>query len=330
MKFVVYERYVDDLELTASRQAELAMNKHGVIAIWCARLVWALLPVTIGDALGDALDGWSTGSARTAAALCWAAWAAGLVALLAPRPWGLTYLRIAAPAVSAVAIAAAFSAPAASATLAVSGAIVASVLVLSARVAQTTGNALAYGDETRYPLRIPTPLLVTLVPLAIAVAVVGVATGPLLLADDRVVPGIVACAIGVPAVVFASRSLHSLSKRWVVLVPAGLVVVDPLALTEPTLVRREQIASLGRGSRRQIATTTLDLTLGTTFTPTLLETREPVNFTRRQGRAVAEMTPTTSALVVPVLVADLLAAAAARRIPVQPAAMPPPSTISPS
>ncbi|HEX5097316.1 MAG TPA: hypothetical protein VFX21_14915 [Acidimicrobiia bacterium] len=306
------------------------MNKHGVIAIWCARLVWALLPVTIGDALGDALDGWSTGSARTAAVLCWAAWAAGEVALLAPRPWGLTYLRITAPAVTAIAIVAAFSAGAAPAALAVVGAIAATTLALSARVAQATGNALAYGDETRYPLRIPTPLLVTLVPLAIVVALASVAAGPLLLADERVPAGAVACVIGVPAVVLAVRSLHSLSKRWVVLVPAGLVVVDPLALTEPTLVRREQIASLSRAPRRQIATTTLDLTLGTTFTPTLLETREPVNFTRRRGRAGAEMVATMSVLVVPVLVRELLATAAARRIPVQPAAIPPPSTMSPS
>ena len=306
------------------------MNKHGVIAIWCARLVWALLPVTIGDALGDALDGWSTGSARMGAALCWAAWAAGVVALLAPRPWGLTYLRVAAPTALVVTVAAVFSTSAASATLAVAGAIVAAALTLSARVAQATGNALAYGDETRYPLRIPTPLLLTLVPLAVAVSAASVATGPLLLADGSVVGGVIACAIGAPAVVLASRSLHSLSKRWVVLVPAGLVVVDPLALTEPTLVRREQIASLSRASRRQIATTTLDLTLGTTYTPTLLETREPVVFTRRRGRAVAEMTKTMSVIVVPVLPGDLLATAATRRIPVQAAAMPPPSTTSPS
>jgi hypothetical protein len=306
------------------------MNKHGVIAIWCARLVWALLPVTIGDALGDALDGWSPGAARMAAALCWAAWAAGLVALLAPRPWGLTYLRIAAPTTAVVAIAAAFSAPAASATLAIVGAVTATALALSARVAQATGNALAYGDETRFPLHIPTPLLVTLVPLAVALAAASVALGPLLLADERIVAGVIACAAGVPVVVIAVRSLHSLSKRWVVLVPAGLVVVDPLALTEPTLVRREQIASLARAPRRQIAATTLDLTLGTTYTPVRLETREAVNFTRRRGRAVAEMTPTTSALVAPVLVGVVLASAAGRRIPVQPAAMPPPSTTSPS
>ena len=64
--------------------------------VWCARLSWALLPLAAGDALADALADWSRAGV-VATVLLWGAWAAGLVALLAPRPWGLTALRVVAP-----------------------------------------------------------------------------------------------------------------------------------------------------------------------------------------------------------------------------------------
>ena len=67
------------------------------LLLWCARLAWAALPVTAGGAIADALDGWPTGPARFATVLLWTAWAAGLLALLALRPWGLTLLRVIAP-----------------------------------------------------------------------------------------------------------------------------------------------------------------------------------------------------------------------------------------
>ena len=54
------------------------------------------------------------------------------------------------------------------AILAVSTSVVAGFFVLSAPVSNATGNALAYGDEQRFLLRIPTPLLLGPVPLAVA------------------------------------------------------------------------------------------------------------------------------------------------------------------
>jgi hypothetical protein len=286
-----------------------------VIAIWCARLVWALLPIAAGDAISDALDAWSTGPARMAAVLLWAGWAAGELALLAPRPWGLTLLRVVAPGAVLITVAAAPSTSAVSATLAIATAVVAAGFALSANVAQATGNSLAYGDEARFPLRIPTPLLLALVPLAVLVVLAGASSGPLLLAEDRIAAGVVALLIGIPAAVVAARSLHSLSKRWLVLVPAGVVVVDPLTLADPLLVRREQVATLARADSRHIPEGTLDLTLGTTFAPVLLETRAPVVLTRRHGRKDAQMAATALVLVAPVLQRQLLTAATAHRIP---------------
>jgi hypothetical protein len=228
----------------------------------------------------------------------------------------LTLLRITAPGAVARAIVTAPSTSGASAAIAVVAAVAAATFVVSAHVAQATGNALAYGDEIRFPLHIPTPLLCSLVPLAIALTLTGAVAGPLLLADGRVISGAIVTVVGVPAAALAVRSLPTLSTRWIVLVPAGVAIVDALTLADPVLIRREQIASLSRGSRQRVPADTVDLTLGTTNTPTLLETREPVSLTRRQSRSSAAIVDVTTMLLAPTLRGELLAAAGSRRIPV--------------
>jgi hypothetical protein len=41
------------------------------------------------------------------------------------------------------------------------------------------------------------------------------------------------------------RALHQLSRRWVVYVPAGVVIHDPLALSDPVLFPKRSVRSLG-------------------------------------------------------------------------------------
>ena len=225
--------------------------------LWCARLLWVVLPVSCGTAFADALDGWSTEPAAVAAALLWLAWAAGLLALFAPRPWGLTLLRIVAP-LGVVSAATTFAgAGAGAAMLAVGTTGVAAVFALSAPVNEAAGNALAYGDEVRVPLRIPTPLLLGPIPLGLLLLGACIATGPIALADGRVALGVAAIIVGFPVAFAGVRSLHALAKRWLVLVPAGLTLVDPLTLLDPVLIRRQQVTALrsraGAGDRRACA-----------------------------------------------------------------------------
>jgi hypothetical protein len=282
--------------------------------LWCARLTWALLPIATGDALADALDGWATAPAFVAAIFLWAAWAIGLVALLAPRPWGETALRVAGPSAVVVTVLAAPSAGAVSAALGITAAVVAAGFALSAPVARAAGNALAYGDESRFPLRIPPALKYSLVPVAVVVVSVGVTAGPLLLADQRYILGGIALIIGLPAAAFFARSLHALSRRWLVLVPAGVVVVDPLILLDPTLIRREQVLRIGP-VRKERPADALDLRLGTTGTTLLMMMREPITFARREGRTGGVPRGATEVLVAPVGIDELLQLAADRRIP---------------
>ncbi|MDQ1480371.1 MAG: hypothetical protein QOI44_1232, partial [Actinomycetota bacterium] len=258
-----------------------------MLSSWFARLTWVLLPVSVGGALGDALASWSSVPARVAAVFMWCAWSIGLVALLAPRPWGLTALRIVAPALILVTLASVTSAGAQSALLAGTTAIVAAVFALSASVAQSAVNSLAYGDELRFPLRVPVSLLVGPVPLAVILAGAGACAGPLLLADGRIVAGIVVTLIGLPIAYAMIRSLHSLARRFLVLVPAGVVVVDPLTLADPVLMRREEIAQVR--ALNGPAADGLDLRLGTRAGTIEITLRAPQSFARRRGRRDAAL-----------------------------------------
>jgi hypothetical protein len=268
----------------------------------------------MGGALADATRDWSTAPARLADVILWAVWAAGLFALFAPRPWGLTLLRIVAPCGFVCAAVAAASTSAASAVLAIAGAGVATFLALSAPFAAAAANALAYGDERRFMLRVPLPLALAPVPIAVLLVGAGATLGPLLLADGRVVAGAIAIVIGWPLAALLVRALHPLSCRWLVLVPAGIAIADPLTLTEPVLVRREQIEHFGRLGATTLGGQALDLRSGTLIGGVAVELSEPVDFGRRRGRANAEIVEATLVAVAVVGADDTVITARHRRI----------------
>jgi hypothetical protein len=285
------------------------------ILLWCARSAWAVLPATTGGAIADALDGLPTGPARLATVLLWAAWAASLLALLAPRPWGLTLLRVVAPVGIACTILSITSTSAASAAIAVASSLLAATLALSEPVAAAAGNALAYGDEVRFPMRIPTPLLVGPVPLAIAIVAAGAVAGPLLLADANVIAGIACTIVGVAIAWLVVRSLDALSRRWVVLVPAGIAIVDPLTLLEPVLVRRDAVGRVHRVPGRSLPDGVLDLRLGTLVGGVEIAFDKTVTFGRRRGRVDGHLVEAGGVVFATTRPDAFLALAAKRRLP---------------
>lgn len=285
-----------------------------MVSLWCARLTWVLLPVSAGGVLADAIAGWSTAPARVATVLLWTAWAIGLVALLAPRPEGLTALRVVAPGAVVLTAASVTSAGAGAAAIAMSSCVVAAFFVLSAPVAQVASNANAYGDEVRFPLRIPMSLLLGPVPLAVALVGAGAGAGPLLIADRRFVFGAVVTLVGFAVAFTLIRSLHALANRWLVLVPAGAVVVDPLTLADPVLMRREHIGGLRRVPVGTGAGDALDLRLGNQAGSVELALREPQSFARRRGRRDSELVNAAAVFVSTIRTAELVRLAGERRI----------------
>src|SRR5207248_11208525 len=176
-------------------------------------------------------------------------------ATLVAHPIALTALRVVAPAavVAAVVAAVGEEVPA----LAVAWTAVAAALALAPDTGMLCVNGPAYPNERRFPLRAPGPLLLGPIELAWAMVVAGLVAGPLLLAGRHWLLGGILAAVGLPAAWLLARSLHQLSRRWLVFVPAGLVLVDPIGLTDSVLIRRQQLRALGPAPA---ATRALDLT----------------------------------------------------------------------
>lgn len=289
---------------------------------WALRILWITLPLSAGPAAASALEPWADAPAVVAIALLWLAWGIGVVGVLAPRPAGLTALRAIAPAFAVLALVVAVSGEASgdvAAWGAVAATLLTALLVSDTEIAMAAANAVAYGDEQRFPLRTPPALFLAPLPLARVALIGGIAAGPLLLADGRVVAGVVALVVGAPVVVLAARALHGLSRRWMILVPAGVVVLDPLTLADPTLfVRRHVRALRAVDAGVPVGEGRLDLRLGATLGSAELVLDGETDLVRAsRGRRGGRTVGATALLVAVVRRDDLLAEAARRRVRVE-------------
>lgn len=283
---------------------------------WALRAVWALLPLAAGPAFATALHP-ASGAVRTAASVgLWALWAGTLLATLVAAPVTLTLVRVVAPAAPVAGVwAAATGRPGAMASsAAVVSAVVAAAVALAPAVGRAFVNAPAYPNERRHLLRLPGPLVLGPVPLAWAVTVAA-PTAIVLLAAAKVWVGAgLALAVGAPAAVVAARSLYNLSQRWVVLVPAGLVLRDTMALTEPVLFRRQLIEALRPAPADSDS---LDLTLGAAglALELLLTEKVPMTLVKPRERK-GEPGASARLLFTPTRPGAVLADASERSIPV--------------
>ena len=217
---------------------------------WIVRAAWAVLPFVTGPAFASALDDRSE-AVRTAASVgLWAVWGMALCASLVLHPVSLTVLRCVAPA---GVVAAVWS----EGPFAVAAALVAFVVVFLPETGVAFVNGPAYPNERRFPLRVPGPLLLGSLVVAWALAVGAPIAAVLLLAAEQWLAGGVVVLVAAASVFVLGRALHGLSRRWVVFVPAGLVLHDPMTLADPVLFPKLQIAAIDAADA---STTALDLT----------------------------------------------------------------------
>ncbi len=210
-----------------------------------ARVVWFLLPATAGTVIDDATREWSGAPRVVALALALVAWLLASFALLVPRPRSFTVLRIAAPGLAIATSAAAFRAGAVVATVATAHAWFAAACVLSSGVAHSCADGASYGNERRFPLRLPPQFALLVVPSSVALIGAVVVSGPLLLAAEQWIAGGAVMIAGLPIAFALTRSLMSLERRFVVIVPAGLVVSDALTLVDPVLFPSDHLLAIG-------------------------------------------------------------------------------------
>lgn len=292
-----------------------------VNATWAFRGLWVVLPVAAGPALGAALDGRNDTVALVASVILWLGWAAVLVASLVPSTVGLTVLRVLAPAAGvATAWAVVVGTDADFGEVGV-GDVVGLVVTAAAAVvamAPSVGDAFvdgsSYGPERRFALRVPAPVLLGPLELTWAIALAGVLTGPLLLAAEQWVAGVAALLVGLPLAFWAVRSLHALSRRWLVFVPGGLVIHDPLTVTESVLMPKTMVAHLGPAPAD---TDAYDLTQRAAGLALQVDLTEPLPVSLYRPRAERAETATVERLLfTPTRPAHVLDAAEERRLPV--------------
>ena len=196
--------------------------------------------------------------------------------------------------------------------VALGGAFVLGVLSHWPAVADTYVDGASYGDEKRFLLRAPGPVVLALGPLAWALTVAGVVVGPLLLASGDSAVGSAACVAGLPIAAASARALHHLHRRWIVLVPAGFVLHDHLALADPTLLPRDALTSVGPASAD---TDAHDLTQAARGMALEVRCREPHDLRPASRDGSAEVVVTEAILCAPARPDAVLAEAKRRRLP---------------
>jgi hypothetical protein len=277
-----------------------------------------VLALALPSAAADALDGWPGAAAIVVAVAGWAAWGGALVAMLVPRTSSLTVVRVLAPAggVAAVAAVAAGS----DATVLDGVALAVGALVAVVALAPWTTDAFvdgsSYGPERRIALR--TPLALALVAVLTWTVMCATAFGAvLLLASEQWAVGAAVLVVAAAAGWFGSRSLHQLSKRWLVLVPTGMVLHDPLVMPEPQLFLRQTMDRLGPAEGEVgPEITTEDLSAGASGLVMSITLSEPVELLVRDGSRGTTLRPVDRVLFSPALPAELLDEARKRRLPV--------------
>ena len=290
-------------ERTRARTALIV--RAGAVGAWLAVGVLAFF----GDLIHTALRPDDDAAHTTVIVAAWLGYALVLAALVLPGPRALTVARIGVPAGALESALAAAEASDPAAVVGNLACVVGTLVVFHPVYAEAQVDAASYGDERRFLLRPPGPIIVALVVPMGAVAVAGVAVGPLLLADRGWPAGIVAAAIGLPVAAFAAHTLYRLARRWLVFVPNGLVVHDHLAVAEPLPLGRRGIDSIGPARADTDAT---DLSAQAFGMALELRLTEPVKASVMTGRNRSEERSLTAMLVSPSRPAAVLATARRR------------------
>ena len=284
---------------------------------WVLRLAWILTGVLGGAAIEGAVDGRSSAVRWTAGIAGWTAFAVVLVALLIPSVRSLTVLRVIGPLAAVAVVASAIGGATAVEVLLLPVPSVAALGVgFTAEIGSWMVQSSAYGDEHRLPLRPPvaagTAAVVSWLVWAAAITI-----GPLCLAARNLAVGIALTIVAVALTAFVGPRWHLMSKRWLVLVPAGLVVHDPIVLADTVMVRTDQLDNL---TLARADTDAADLTGPTSGYAIEITTRQSVTtvfaFTPKEpdGRAIHM----TAFLVAPSRPGEALRLAVERRLPVAP------------
>ena len=297
----------------ATSESGRAVSWFERIASHIMRGAWGAL-IFAGLLLGQAVEGRNDPVVVVSQILWWTAWGVGLVAVLVWHPAGLVFLRCASPIAFAVTAWTAAETGSETVALRVLGLVGAVVAFLSAQwneVGHLCVNGPAYPNERRFLLRPAAALMVAPLPLVGALTGAGVLVGPMLLASERWVAGIIATAAGALSTRVLGKALYAQARRFVVFVPAGFVLHDEFVVRDPVLFQRRIIEQL-RAAPAQ--SDSLDLTNGAGGLAVEVLLTEKAEIVRVTSRRSSETGSTARFLIVPTLPGRLLDESRTRRL----------------
>ena len=195
----------------------------------------------------DVLERLESGPRILASVALWSLWAIALLSVLVPASSSLTALRLASPAhLSTLVLVSIAGGANLGSIVALALSSIVTVLSFSGEAGAYFIQSSAYGDEKRFPLRCTRSFLAVMVLAWLtwfstasigAILLIGAAT------TGRVI-GAILLALAAFGCVVLPRRFHRCSKRWLVEVPAGLVVHDHVLLTETSMFPRRAVTDI--------------------------------------------------------------------------------------
>lgn len=185
---------------------------------------WQTITETASTPVVAVLGAWS-----------WVLWTSVVIALLVPSPISATVLHAISPLAVVCSLIAVDP-------LSIFGAVVALIVMHSSVLIDRMVQGGAYGLEQRFALRTPLPYMAP-AGFAWLILVGSLLGGSLFLAARQWFIGAPLLAVGIIAALNIPQRLHRLSRRWLVIVPAGVVIHDHLVLAETIMSPRNKIAS---------------------------------------------------------------------------------------
>ncbi len=119
-------------------------------------------------------------------------------------------------------------------------ALLVTIVAFAGEIGEVFVQGSAYGHEKRYPLKVPASFVVPMV-IAWGVWCATVISAVLLLGGRQWIAGAACGAAAVGLTVLLVGRFHRFSMRWLVLVPAGAVVHDPVVLGETLMVPKPNV-----------------------------------------------------------------------------------------
>ena len=190
------------------------------------------------------MDDRSAAVQMTGTTLAWAVWGTVVIASFISHPITLTVLRIGTPVVASFMIFGVFNQGTSGGKI-ICAAVSIAVLLLSfsAEIGSIYVQASAYGDEKRFALRPPVVLIAPIL-LSALIADLSIISLPLLVAaKDWPVAVVSLTGLYISARHFLPR-IHSLSRRWLVFVPAGVVIHDEIVLSINLMIRKQELSQI--------------------------------------------------------------------------------------